>query len=140
MPLPPGLDPVTAGRFGLWLLGQRNHQAALRRRIGKRRVYRATRLQRFATLFFPWLVIDYPGCELFLCQLCMVERRVVQRWLAGHRPLPSNQARVIADYVEGLDGPAVARELRAYADARDREVRRNTGPMHKAAARRVKSG
>jgi hypothetical protein len=24
-PLPPGFDPVTAGRLGLWLMGLRNH-------------------------------------------------------------------------------------------------------------------
>src|SRR6202022_4813473 len=37
-PPPPGLDPVTAGRFGLWLLGKRNHFRAMRRSVSASRV------------------------------------------------------------------------------------------------------
>ena len=35
---PAGLDPVTVGRFGLWLLGKRNHFRAMRRSISASRV------------------------------------------------------------------------------------------------------
>jgi len=123
MPLPPGLDPVTAGRFGLWLLGQRNHRAAQRRRRGSLRVYPASDASRFARLVCPWIIAEYPGAEVLISQLCGVSEVTAEGWLRRTKPLPSRHARVLADYVERFDGVGVARELRAYADERDKRIR-----------------
>jgi hypothetical protein len=49
-PLPPGLDPVTAGRFGLWLLGKRNHFRAMRRSVSASRVSAVVLQHRFVAL------------------------------------------------------------------------------------------
>ena len=60
--LPPGLDPVTAGRLGLWLLGKRNHRAALRRQYHVSRVHRSNQIPlRWARLVCRWKVHEYPG-------------------------------------------------------------------------------
>ena len=135
MPLPPGLDAVTAGRFGLWLLGQRNHRAALRRRRHEQRVYRPNALGRFAGLVCPWFVRSYPGAEVLISRICGVTEGTAEQRLCG-QTLPSHQARTLADYVERFDGPAVARELRAYAAERDKRVKRGR-PPHKARGERL---
>ena len=135
MPLPPGLSPVEAGRIGLWLLGQRNHRAALRRRSSAFRAYKPSRLSRFASIATPWLVREYPGCEVLLSRLCGVCERTAEQWLSG-KELPSHHARTLADFIERFDGPAVARELRAYAAERDKRVKRGR-PPHKARGERL---
>jgi len=136
MPLPPGLDPVTAGRFGLWLLGQRNHRAAIRRRHSPFRVYRAGVVCRFASVVCPWLVKDYPGAQVLIAGLCGVSEDTANDWLRQKKPVPSRHARTLADFIERFDGPAVARELRAYADERDKRVRPGR-PPHKARGERL---
>jgi hypothetical protein len=60
---------------------------------------------------------------VLISQLCGVSEVTAEGWLRRTKPLPSRHARVLADYVERFDGPAVARELRAYADERDKRIR-----------------
>jgi hypothetical protein len=123
MPLPPGLSPVDAGRLGLWLLGQRNHRAAVkRRRPYRHRVYLSPPAARWARVAACWSVGSYPGAEVLISQLCDVSESTAKHWLRSHRDLPAHHARTLADYVEGFDGPAVARMLREYADARDKRL------------------
>jgi hypothetical protein len=124
MPLPPGLSPVDAGRFGLWLLGKRNHRAAERRRRSSFRAYSGTLLSRFASIVSPWKVYEYPGAEVLIGRLCGVSEGRAHNLLCQRgAELPSHHARVLADYVERFDGPAVARELRTYAAERDKKIK-----------------
>jgi hypothetical protein len=135
MPLPPGLSPVEAGRIGLWLLGKRNQRAAIRRRRNTFRAYGPALINRFTRIVCPWLACEYPGAEFFISRLCGVSPRTVEGWIRG-RSLSSRHARTLADYIEDFDGPGVARELRAYADERDKRVRPGR-PPHKARGERL---
>ncbi len=124
MPLPPGLSPVDAGRLGLWLLGRRNHRAAIkRRRPYRHRAYLRTPAARWAAVAAPWRSDSYPGAEVLISQLCGVGEKQAHRWLRSHREMTSAHALILADYVERFDGPAVARMLREYADERDRRIK-----------------
>ena len=62
-------------------------------------------------------------------------QRTAEQWLSG-KELPSHHARTLADFIERFDGPAVARELRAYAAERDKRVKRGR-PPHKARGERL---
>jgi len=91
--LPPGLDPVTAGRFGLWLLGKRNHRKAQLREVSPSRVCGSGLADRMAYLFAPWSVTEYPGRRRLLAGLCRVSIATVDDWLYGKKPLPPHHAR-----------------------------------------------
>lgn len=95
-PLPPGLDPVTAGRFGLWLLGKRSHQRSLKRQAVVTRVSGGSCLNRFAGLSVPWTVETYPGTHRFLCGLLNVSVSSVKRWLHADEALPAKHAQRLA--------------------------------------------
>src|SRR5215472_9629610 len=61
MSLPPGLDPVSAGRIGLWLLSRRSHNAPQKRTAFPQREWRKTPAAKFVRLICQWHVYEYPG-------------------------------------------------------------------------------
>src|SRR5271166_2945602 len=128
MGLPPGLTPVEAGRMGLWLLGRRNHHAAIkrrRRRYQQRGYVGDTLISRWSRIAAPWRWNGYPGAELLLVEVCGVAEGTAHNWLQRRvERISAQHARELADYIEPYDGPAVARELRAYADRREAELKR----------------
>ena len=88
-PLPPGLNPVTAGRFGLWLLGQRSHRKAQRRRLAATRVCRGGLCHRFVCLLLPWRVEEYPGAIQAFAELLGISRNTAKDYLfRTRRKLP----------------------------------------------------
>lgn len=91
--LPFGLDPVTAGRFGLWLLGKRNHLRAQRRSVSASRVPGSGLAQRFLSLTAPWTVEEYPGRRRLLAELCGVSVATTDDWLYREQRLPPRHAR-----------------------------------------------
>jgi len=123
-PLPPGLDPVMAGRFGLWLLGQRSHRRSLRRTASASRVPGRGLAQRWLTLMAPWTIEEYPGRIQLLAEICGVSRSRVGDWLYRTKPgkgLPAKHARRLMVLCEeraaALD--ALASDLRRHADEED---------------------
>ncbi len=117
-PLPEGLDPVTAGRYGLWLLGVRSHNRALKRTISPKRVWGYGPLHRLATLLSPWTIEEYPGYRRFMASLCGVAIRTSDRWFYGADRLPRKHARRLAAIcVERAAAyEALAKEFEAWAD------------------------
>ena len=114
--LPRGLDPVTAGRFGLWLLGRRQQTAASKRIAFPRRGY-ARLIQRACGLLVPWRVHEYPGVARWLASVCGVADSTAANWLKGSQALPRKHAETVALYLENHSAllMAAAVELRAYA-------------------------
>jgi len=90
--LPPGLDPVTAGRFGLWLLGKRSHTRAQRRRVSASHVPGSGLAQRFVSLIAPWTIAEYPGRRRLLGGLCGVAVATTDDWLYREQRLPAAHA------------------------------------------------
>jgi len=123
MSLPPGLDPVSAGRLGLWLLSRRSHRAAQRRIAFPARAWRGELIHRWCALIVPWKVFEYPGCERMLATLLGISHASAHQYLKpswGNR-LPCKHAITLAQYLESRASQcdALAHELRAYAKARD---------------------
>ena len=96
--LPAGLDPVTAGRFGLWLLAKRSAVAASKRVAFPTRDSRGV-AGKVAALMVPWRVWEYPGATRWLAALCGVAHGTAKGWLAGRVPSPAARER-IASYLE----------------------------------------
>lgn len=117
MELPPGLDPVTAGRFGLWLLGQRSHRKALKRTFFVKRVRPASLQERFVRLIAPWRIEEYPGCDRVLPALCGVAHSTARAWLWSDKRLPRRHALTLAAICDAraAEFAALAVELRAHA-------------------------
>lgn len=124
--MPAGFSPVEVGRMGLWLLGKRQHRLAKKRRARNRtRAYLRCLAGRWGMVVCPWRVWEYPTAEILIARLCGVAEATAHHWLMSKEDiLPAKHARTLADYVERFDGPAVARELRKYADERDKRVKR----------------
>src|SRR5215831_14841354 len=120
--LPRGLDPVSAGRFGLWLLSRRSHRAARRRVAFTNRVWHSSTWgNRFERLITPWRIFEYPGTSAMLAQLCGVSRSTARGWIYGKR-LPVRHALRLSHNLmaHAAQCEALGRELRSYADAADR--------------------
>ena len=111
--LPAGLDPVKAGRLGLWLLGQRSHRRALRRNVSATRVSTGSLGSRFSTLFTPWTVHTYPSAAQALAELCGVKASYARLWLRRDGRLPTRHARTLARIAREREAAwrAVAEEL-----------------------------
>ena len=131
--LPPGLDPVTAGRLGLWLLGQRSHRKALKRTVFVKRVRPASLQERFVRLLAPWRIEEYPGCERILPALCGVAHSTARAWLWSDKRFPKKHALTLASICESRAAEflALAEELRAHAAAAPevRSPRRKVDPV-----------
>src|SRR5262249_1935833 len=83
-PLPPGLDPVQAGRFGLWLWGRREHSRRLERSIFLTRVqdrHDSTVCWRGMSALLPWRVAHYPSLHRGLAELLGVSVRSARSYL-----------------------------------------------------------
>lgn len=115
--LPPGLDPVTAGRLGLWLLGQRSHRRSLRRRYHHRRVFGVGLANRAVKLIAPWTIAEYPGWERALAEICSVKVSTSRKWYHDTDALPRKHALTLAAICESraAEFSALAEELRAHA-------------------------
>jgi hypothetical protein len=98
--LPAGLDPVQAGRFGLWLLGKRSHARALRRTFSGTRVPSTRITGRLLGILLPWTIHEYPGNLQALAEMCGVARSTASDWLYCARPLPRKHAARLADICE----------------------------------------
>lgn len=92
--LPHGVTPEQAGRAWAWkwLMGRRNHAAALNRDPSVVRGYRSSILRRTANLFAPWEIAEYPGCRRVLAMLCGVKVGTLDGWLYSDRAV-SKRAR-----------------------------------------------
>ena len=117
--LPAGLDPVSAGRLGLWLLSRRSHRAAQKRIAFPARVWSSTYVCRFARLIAPWRCYEYPGAAVVLAGLCGISRGYANNLLKPSQKLPAVHAHRLANYLEAhaAECDALARELRVYADS-----------------------
>lgn len=93
--LPPGLDPVQAGRFGLWLLGKRSHARALKRSVTASGVPGAGLAQRALSLIAPWRIAEYPGYLRILASICGVSTKTAEEWLYRDLVLPEKHARTL---------------------------------------------
>ena len=118
---------VTQGPLGPDLhitqwLGRRNHRAAGRRRVAKPRAYPPNLVGRWCSICSPWHAGSYPGAYRLLGMLCDIGPEQARLYIQGRRPLPAHHALVLAEHVERFDGPSLARELRAYAAARQRTI------------------
>ena len=118
---------VTQGPLGPDLhitqwLGRTNHRAAGRRRVAKPRAYPPNLVGRWCSICAPWHAGSYPGAYRLLGMLCDIGPEQARLYIQGRRPLPAHHALVLAEHVERFDGPSLARELRAYAAARQRTI------------------
>lgn len=127
--LPEGLSPVTAGRFGLWLLGRRAYRAARRRRALPYRRHHGVLARRVAALLAPWDVYEYPGAARFLSGLLGISHATAARYLRPGIEFPRKHAPRLAEYLEAhaAECVALALELRDYARA-VRGVKRRAEP------------
>jgi hypothetical protein len=118
----PGFDPVTAGRYGLWLLGLRNHRAASRRRGLVHHVYNRSLADRFRGLITPWRVHEYGGTLRAMAEICRVSEDSARQWCTGRQKLPAHQCRRLANYLRGHAASvlALAEELDDVAQAAER--------------------
>lgn len=110
--LPGGLDPVRAGRFGLWLLSKRASAARSRRTPWPNHVWVGYG-GRLGRLIAPWRVGEYPGASVMLSAITGVQVRTARRWLRGAMPSPQARGR-LALYLEGhiAEAGALLAELR----------------------------
>jgi hypothetical protein len=115
--LPAGLTPVQAGRLGLWLLGRRQHRAALRRRAIPKRAYKPTPLGSVCNIFVPWSVHEYPGASLWLAQVLGIRRSTADRYLRMPR-IPASHARRMARLLR--DRAAQCEALAQVLDPREK--------------------
>jgi hypothetical protein len=115
--LPAGLDPVKAGRLGLWLLGKRNHFAAKKRRGWPLREGTGTLASRFVCLIAPWELREYPGQRKLLAALLGVAESYAKRLMQRSGRLPAKHARRLAAVCAEREAAcrALADDLDRYA-------------------------
>lgn len=118
-PLPKDFDAVQAGRMGLWLLGVRQHRAALRR-VAFPSVRHTTLVWRFTRLTVRWKISEYPGMARFLSAVLGIAPSYARNLLKPSAELPAKHARRMADFLanHASQCDALAHELRVYADSR----------------------
>lgn len=124
--LPAGLDPVTAGRFGLWLFGLRNQQAAKKRTTRPRHVDGSGVLNAFVRLAMPWTVEEYPGYRRLLADLFNVKILTVDKWIYSDRGLPLRHAARMAEICRERSAAyaALAAEFEAWPKRGNRPLKR----------------
>ena len=114
--LPRGLSPVTAGRFGLWLLGRRASAAAEKRDAFPHRRASSVIANRATRALLPWYVSEYPGAARWLGALCGVGNGTARNWLSGSRRMPSRHAATLATYLENVAAILQLRALEIRAE------------------------
>lgn len=122
--LPPGLDPVTAGRMGLWLLGKRGHERAIRRRDPQYRVPHSTLASATCCAVLPWRLYETPGHVALLASILDVGEGHARHTLLGQEPLSAAGAERLALWLSDRIAlqQGLVDELRAYGAARAAEV------------------
>ena len=116
--LPPGLSPVTAGRLGLWLLGKRQHNRALKRTVFPKGAIGYGLVNHMVNLLSAWTVEEYPGYRRLLAEWAGVAIKTSDRWLYGCDRLPRRHALRFASLCRER-GSALLRlgdEFEAWAD------------------------
>lgn len=128
MPLPAGLDPVDAGRLGLWLLAKRKQKRA-QAPVFPDPVYGDHLAAKVAHVLIPWRLSGYPGASRYFAKLCGVSSITTRRWLRGVYPIPRRHALTLAGFLQGHASmcEALAHELRETKPQR-RHVSRETLP------------
>ena len=124
--LPPGEDPVTAARRGLWLLGQRSKRAAAKRTAFPARVAGTGALRDFIQLVAPWRVDAYPSTERLLAGLCGVaEASVPPMMYRPHEHLSAHSATRLAEICRDHERRAgeIAAAFEAHAASRPKPYR-----------------
>ena len=124
--LPPGLDPVTAGRWGVWLLAKASH---LR---GQRRSYSATRIggkgltKRFLFLLLPWTVERYPGAKQALSELLGIKRTTAADYMTRPERLPRKHAETMLAVARAREAAwaGMRAELEEYINSATADRRR----------------
>lgn len=128
--LPPGLTPVQAGRFGLWLLGKRKHLAAQRRTWVSSSVLDGNRIpQRFAKLVCRWTVSEYPGLVRAFSSLLGVSLGSGKVYLYRSGDLPHKQAKRLLELSREYraEWDALIVDLEALVASRSKRVSRRRG-------------
>ena len=123
--LPRGLDPLTAGRWGLWLLGRRQHMRA-RLRNSCPPIYGPRSLaDRAVALLWRWEVVQYPGKHRGLADLLGITHDSARHLMAGRRALTARNAERLASVLESdlAERRAVIDELRRHAAEHDARVK-----------------
>ena len=125
LPLPRGLNPVIAGRIGIWLLSRRSHRAAQKRVAFPYREKPAeTLVLRFVRLVVPWTVYQYPGAQRYLAALLGIRSDYANSLMkpSWGAKLPQCHALRLAQFLEahGSQALALAAELRQAAQKRPR--------------------
>jgi hypothetical protein len=115
--LPPGLNPVQAGRLGLWLLSKRSHKAAQKRIAFPQRDRARTLVGEVADLLFRWRCAEYPGQPAILSAILGIAPGYAANLLKPSWRLPAHHARTLADYLDGhiAECHALAVRLREHA-------------------------
>lgn len=98
-PLPSGLSPIVAGRYGLWLLARRSVRAASRRVAFPNRDGNGSIAARFCALIVPWRVYEYCGASAFLAALAGVPRKTARGWIYK-KPMAKKHRERLASYLE----------------------------------------
>lgn len=99
--LPQGLDPVTAGRWGVWLLGQRQHQRAQQRSLAAAWYNDSHCLaSRAIALIAKWHVNYYPGRWRAMCEVVGVKKGTAKEYISGRRRLPRFRRARLASFLE----------------------------------------
>ena len=123
--LPQGLDPVTAGRFGLWLLGKRASVAASKRVAFPPRRDSVGSVATAVRAWLPWAIVEYPGRARWLAALCGVQTETARSWLYRGRRMPTKHADKLATYLENV---AAILQLRAL-EIRSEYPTGNSAPL-----------
>ena len=132
------MTPVQAGRLGLWLLGKRSHNKALRRTVSAKHVPTGGVVDKLQALVAPWQVYEYPGFRKILGAWTGVSWKTAKEWLYGKRALPRKHAATLAAIAEqrAAEFAALAAELRAIADAPDQASSKARSRMRKRVGER----
>lgn len=122
--LPAGLTPVTAGRLGLWLLGNRSSARAKRRIAFPQHAPARSLGLRVARLLAPWRVYEYPGGAVLVAAICGVARETAHSWLYRGKAIPAKHRERLAVYLEDCAAlmVAAAAELRAGTGTAARRI------------------
>ncbi len=137
--LPDGLNPVQAGRFGLWLLGIRSHHRALKRSAIPDREPGCGIAHRFADLIVPWSVERYPGRSRFLADLCGVKTRTADDWFYRPHHIGARHLRFFHRFaLERIAAwTAFAEEVGRLADEAEARAAAARGVIRQQAAKRA---
>lgn len=122
-PLPPGLTPVAAGRWGLWLLSRRSYRAAQRRRWLPSRAWpQDTLARRWVHLITPWAIPEYPGAVRALAGVLGVSVGSAHRYLKADSDIPKKHYLKVALHLDAHASQcmALAQELHALATLADK--------------------